>query len=61
MQNIKILAQDLEMVFDGKRTLNKVSFDVLYYAVELTPTLIEKELGEKEGEFIRANMPVLNT
>ena len=28
MQNIKILAQDLEMVFDGKRTLNKVSFDV---------------------------------
>ena len=28
MQNVKILAQDLEMVFDGKRTLNKVSFDV---------------------------------
>ena len=28
MQNVKILAQDLEMVFDGKRTLNNVSFDV---------------------------------
>lgn len=46
---------------EAKRHRHKVSFDVLYYAVELTPTLIEEELGEKEGEFIRANMPVLNT
>ena len=28
MSEIKLLAKDLEMVFDGKRTLNKVSFDV---------------------------------
>ena len=28
MNEIKLLAKDLEMVFDGKRTLNKVSFDV---------------------------------
>ena len=28
MNEIKLLAKDLEMVFDDKRTLNKVSFDV---------------------------------
>ena len=28
MNEIKLLAKDLEMVFDGKRTLNQVSFDV---------------------------------
>ena len=28
MKDVKLLAKDLEMVFDGKRTLNKVSFDV---------------------------------
>lgn len=28
MQNIKLTVKDLEMVFDKKRTLNKVSFDV---------------------------------
>ena len=46
---------------EAKRHKHKVSFGVLYYAVELTPALIEEELGEKEGEFIRAKMPVLNT
>ena len=45
---------------EAKRHRHRVSFDVLYYAVELTPSLIEEELGEKEGEFIRAEMPVLN-
>ncbi len=28
MSNPKIIAKDLEMVFDGKRTLNKVNFDI---------------------------------
>ena len=45
---------------EAKRHRHKVSFDVLYYAVELTPALIEEEIGEKEGEFIRAKMTVLN-
>ena len=45
---------------EAKRHKHEVSFDVLYYAVELPP-FIEEELGEKEGEFIRAEMPVLNT
>lgn len=45
---------------EAKRHGHCVSFDVLYYAVELTPSLIEEEIGEKEGEFIRAEMPVLN-
>ena len=46
---------------EAKRHRHRVSFDVLYYAVELTPKLIEEELGEKEGEFIRKLKPVLNT
>ena len=46
---------------EAKRHRHAVGFSVLYYAVELTPKLIEEELGEKEGEFIRAKMPVLNT
>ena len=29
--------------------------------MELPPKLIEEELGEKEGEFIREIKPVLNT
>ena len=45
---------------EAKRHKHKVSFDVLYYAVELPPC-IEEELGEKEGEFIRELKPVLNT
>ena len=46
---------------EAKRHHQSVSCDVLYYAVELTPTLIEEEIGEKEGEYIRELMPVLNT
>ena len=46
---------------EAKRHRHAVSFSVLYYAVELTPKLIEEELGEKEGEFIRELKPVLNT
>ena len=34
---------------------------MLYDAVELTDDLIEEEIGEKEGEYIRAYRPVLNT
>lgn len=46
---------------EAKRHKHRVSCDVLYYAVELTPKLIEEELGEKEGEYIRELKPVLNT
>ena len=46
---------------EAKRHRHAVGFSVLYYAVELTPKLIEEELGEKEGEFIREIKPVLNT
>ena len=46
---------------EAKRHRHAVRFSVLYYAVELTPKLIEEELGEKEGEFIRELKPVLNT
>ena len=46
---------------EAKRHRHAVGFSVLYYAVELTPKMIEEELGEKEGEFIRELKPVLNT
>lgn len=46
---------------EAKRHRHAVGFSVLYYAVELTPKLIEEEIGEKEGEFIRELKPVLNT
>lgn len=46
---------------EAKRHKHNVNFDVLYDAVELTPRLIEEEIGEKEGEYIRAYLPVLNT
>lgn len=45
---------------EAKRYKHNVNFDVLYYAVELTPRLLEEEIGEKEGEYIRAYMPDLN-
>ena len=46
---------------EAKRHGHSVSFDVLYDAVELTADLIEEEIGEKEGQYIRAYRPVLNT
>lgn len=46
---------------EAKRHKHNVNFAVLYDAVELTPRLIEEEIGEKEGEYIRAYLPVLNT
>ena len=46
---------------EAKRHRHAVGFAVLFYAVELPPKLIEEELGEKEGEFIRELKPVLNT
>ena len=45
---------------EAERRRHPVSFGVLYYAVELTPSLIEEEIGEKEAEYIRAEMPPLN-
>lgn len=38
-----------------------VEFDVLYYAKSKYYKDIEEEIGEKEGEFIRQFLPVLNT
>lgn len=45
---------------EAKLHNHKISFDVLYYAVEHKPSLIDEELGQKEGEFIRSLKPVLN-
>ena len=45
---------------EAKRHRHAVGFSVLYYAMELPPELIEEELGEKEGVFIRELKPVLN-
>ena len=34
---------------EAKRHRHTVSFEVLYYAVELTPSLVDEEIGKKEG------------
>lgn len=38
-----------------------IEFDVLYYAQQTNKEDINEEIGQKEGELIRANRPVLNT
>lgn len=38
-----------------------IEFDVLYYAQQTVKEDIVEEIGQKEGELIRANRPVLNT
>lgn len=39
----------------------RVSFDVLYTAKSITNSQLQKELGEKEAEYIRRYRPMLNT
>lgn len=54
-----------EQKYDILATIKKrgyrVSFRVMYNAVEWEPSAIEEEIGRKEGELIRAYMPALNT
>ena len=38
-----------------------IEFDVLYYAQQTNKEDIDEEIGQKEGELIRANRPALNT
>ena len=38
-----------------------IDFDVLYYAKSINKADVINEIGEKEGELIRAYRPVLNT
>lgn len=38
----------------------KITFDVIYRAVSSDTDELEKEIGEKEGFFIRQYLPVLN-
>ena len=46
---------------EAKRHGHSINFDVLYYAKAPTSAAVEEEIGEKEGEYIRANLPVLNS
>ena len=46
---------------EAQRKGQTVGFDVLYYAKSKTKKDILNEIGEKEGEFIRAYRPILNT
>jgi hypothetical protein len=38
-----------------------VEFDVLYRAKEQNYDDIQEEIGQKEGEYIREYLPILNT
>ena len=46
---------------EAQRKGHTVGFDVLYYAKYKRRDDIIEEIGEKEGEYIRANLPVLNS
>lgn len=45
---------------EAKRQNRTIKFSVLYTAQSITKTDIENEIGEKEGYFIRKNLPPLN-
>ena len=46
---------------EAHRKRHAINFDVLYYAKAQDYTSIMAEIGEKEGEYIRQYMPILNT
>ena len=46
---------------EAQRKGKTVGFDVLYYAKNKGKLAFLNEIGEKEGEFIRAYRPILNT
>ena len=46
---------------EAQRKGQRIGFDVLYYAKSERQKDIVNEIGEKEGEFIRAYRPILNT
>ena len=50
------------IIWDAAHQLDcAIEFDVLYYAQQTSKEDIAEEIGQKEGELIRANRPVLNT
>ena len=50
------------IIWDAAHQLDcTIEFDVLYYAQQTSKEDIVEEIGQKEGELIRANRPVLNT
>ena len=46
---------------EAQRKGHPIEFDVLYYAESNRKRDILNEIGEKEGEYIRAYRPILNT
>ena len=46
---------------EEKRKGHSINRDVLYDAKARYASAIKEEIGEKEGEYIRANRPALNT
>lgn len=60
--NIKIgKERKYRILAEAQRRGHSINFDVLYYATSRGSAAIEQEIGEKEGEYIRQYMPVLNT
>ena len=46
---------------EAQRKGHAINFDVLYYAQARNHAAINKEIGAKEGEYIRQYKPILNT
>lgn len=53
--------QKYRIMAEAERKGHAINFDVLYYAKEKYYDQINQEIGEKEGEYIRAIQPILNT
>lgn len=49
-----------EILREAKQKKHKIEFSVLYDAAETSPSEIEREICEKEGELIREHLPPLN-
>ena len=46
---------------EAERKGNAITFDVLYYAQSKGTVNRMAEIGDKEGEYIRMYLPILNT
>lgn len=53
--------QKYSILSDIQKRNHSINFDVLYYAERQNYNDINEEIGEKEGEYIRKILPLLNT
>lgn len=50
-----------EVLAEAEQKGHRICFDVLYYGKQKGYNAVKEEIGIKEGEYIRAHKPALNT